>query len=81
MAKPLRLEFSGAINHMTSRGNWRELIFESDDDRRAFSSVFDEVCKTFNWGCYARCLVSGVWCLVSGVWCLVSGGQLLPSFD
>jgi len=33
------------------------MIFESDDDRRAFSSVFDEVCETFNWECHACCLM------------------------
>ena len=50
MARPLRLAFAGALYHVTSRGNRREMIFESDDDRRAFLSVFDEVCETFNWG-------------------------------
>ncbi|WP_197703553.1 transposase [Marinobacter sp. LV10R510-11A] len=38
---------------MTSRENRREMIFESNDDRRAFFSVFDEVCETFNWECHA----------------------------
>jgi len=33
------------------------MIFESDDDRRAFLSVFDEVCKTFNWECHAYYLM------------------------
>jgi REP element-mobilizing transposase RayT len=48
MAKPLRLEFAGALYHVTSRGNRREMIFQSDDDRRAFLSVFKEMCETFN---------------------------------
>ncbi|WP_416376574.1 transposase [Marinobacter sp. LV10R520-4] len=43
---------------MTSRGNRREIIFESDDGRRAFLSVFDEVCETFNRECGAYCLMS-----------------------
>jgi hypothetical protein len=37
MARPLRLEFAGALYHVTSRGNRREMIFESDDDRRTFT--------------------------------------------
>jgi len=37
MARPLRLEFAGALYHVTSRGNRREMIFESDDDRRTFA--------------------------------------------
>jgi REP element-mobilizing transposase RayT len=36
MARPLRLEFAGALYHVTSHGNRREMIFESDDDRRAY---------------------------------------------
>jgi REP element-mobilizing transposase RayT len=57
MDRPLRLEFSGALYHVTSRGNRREIIFESDDDRHTFLSVFDEVCETFNWECHAYCLM------------------------
>jgi REP element-mobilizing transposase RayT len=33
------------------------MIFEPDDDRRAFLSVFDEVCETCNWECHAYCLM------------------------
>jgi hypothetical protein len=36
MARPLRLEFAGALYYVTSRGDRREMIFESDDDRRVF---------------------------------------------
>jgi REP element-mobilizing transposase RayT len=57
MARPLRLEFAGALYHVTSRGDRREMIFESDDDRRAFLSVFGKVCETFNWECHAYCLM------------------------
>lgn len=49
MARPLRLEFAGALYHVTSRGNRREMIYESDDDRCAWLSILDEVCETFNW--------------------------------
>ena len=57
MARPLRLEFACALYHVTSRGNRREMIFESDDDRHTFLSVFEEVCETFNWECHAYCLM------------------------
>ena len=36
MARPLRIEFPGALYHVTSRGDRRETIFEDDDDRRMF---------------------------------------------
>jgi hypothetical protein len=35
MARPLRIEFPGAVYHVTSRGDRREPIFVDDEDRRA----------------------------------------------
>jgi predicted nucleic acid-binding protein len=35
MSRPLRIEFLGAIYHVTSRGDRREPIFEDDTDRAA----------------------------------------------
>lgn len=45
MARQLRLEFAGALYHVTSRGNRREDIYESDFDRGQFLIVLGEVCK------------------------------------
>ena len=39
MAKPLRLEFAGALYHVTSRGDGREDIYLSDEDRLAWLQV------------------------------------------
>ena len=36
MARPLRLEFPGAVYHLTSRGNARQKIFLTDADRELF---------------------------------------------
>ena len=58
MARPLRLEFAGALYHITSRGDRREDIFECDSDRDAFLSILDKVCSTYNWVCHAYCLMS-----------------------
>jgi hypothetical protein len=38
MARPLRIEFAGALYHLTSRGNEQRPIYRSDRDRMAFSS-------------------------------------------
>ncbi|AFT70043.1 Transposase of ISGbem_B [Alloalcanivorax dieselolei B5] len=57
MARPLRLEFAGALYHVTSRGNRRDLIYEADEDRHAFLAVLDDVDETFNWVCHAYCLM------------------------
>ena len=36
MARPLRIEFDGALYHVTSRGNVREPIFITDTNRVLF---------------------------------------------
>lgn len=36
MAHPLRIEFPGALYHVTSRGNARQIIFRDDEDREMF---------------------------------------------
>jgi REP element-mobilizing transposase RayT len=42
MARPLRIQFQGAIYHVTCRGNERKQIFRDDVDRKAFLSKLSE---------------------------------------
>ncbi len=58
MTRPIRLEFPGALYHITSRGDRREDIYENDGDRRRFLLILDDVCRTHNWVCHAYCLMS-----------------------
>ena len=39
MSRPLRIEFPGAVYHVTSRGDRREPIFEDDEDRHCWLRV------------------------------------------
>ncbi|MDA3913807.1 transposase [Oleiagrimonas sp.] len=57
MARPLRLEFAGALYHVTARGDRRESIYEDDTDRRDFLQVLGAVVKRFNWCLHAYCLM------------------------
>lgn len=57
MARPLRLEFAGALYHVTARGDRQEPIYENDDDRIAFLELLSEVCLLCNWVCHAYCLM------------------------
>ena len=57
MARPLRITFSGALYHITSRGNAREIIYQDDEDRRAFLDLLDRSCKRHAWVCHAYCLM------------------------
>ena len=43
MARPLRIEYAGALYHVTSRGDRQEAVFDDDQDRRAFLHVLGEV--------------------------------------
>lgn len=57
MSRPLRIAFSGALYHVTSRGDRREAIFEDDEDRRVFLGTLAQVIERFNWTCHAWCLM------------------------
>ncbi len=49
MARPLRSEFAGGIDHVTSRGNAREAIFSEDADRAGFLTVLRDVVERYGW--------------------------------
>jgi REP element-mobilizing transposase RayT len=55
MARPLRIEYAGALYHVTSRGDGREAIYLEDNDRELFLGVLGEVCEQFNWAIHAWC--------------------------
>lgn len=57
MARPLRIEYPGAIYHVTSRGNARLRIYEDDQDRRSFLRLLEEVVDRYHWLCHAYCLM------------------------
>jgi REP element-mobilizing transposase RayT len=60
MARPLRLEFAGALDHVTARGNERRSIFlgDADGDRAAFLRILEQTCERFNWIGHAYCLMT-----------------------
>ena len=41
MARPLRIEFPGAVYHVTSRGNARDRIFHNEQDNRKFLEILE----------------------------------------
>ena len=57
MARPLRLEFAGALYHVTSRGDRREPIYEDDVDRSSFLNILGTAVENFNWIAHAYCLM------------------------
>jgi putative transposase len=58
MARLPRIEFEGAVYHITSRGNARQDVFLDEGDREIFLSTLEEVVERYHWLCFAYCLMS-----------------------
>jgi putative transposase len=57
MSGPLRVEFPGATYHVTSRGDRREPIFETDTDRAALLGEVEEGMGRYDEQVLAYCLM------------------------
>ena len=57
MARPLRIEFPGAVYHLTSRGNAQHDIVVDDRDRVQFLSLLAHVSERYGWRCHAYCVM------------------------
>ena len=57
MSRPLRIEFPGAVYHVTSRGDRRESIFADDEDRREFLAIVGQGLERFDAQMLAYCLM------------------------
>lgn len=57
MARPLRIEYPGAVYHVTSRGNEKRPIFLDDEDRKRFLDLLVDVNERYHWICHAYCLM------------------------
>lgn len=57
MSRPLRIGYSGALYHLTSRGNAREAIFLDDTDRQMFLHGLAAVVERYCWQIHAYCLM------------------------
>jgi len=57
MTRPIRIEFPGALYHVTSRGNAKVDVFLDNEDRRLFLSLLGSVVWRYEWVCHAYCLM------------------------
>jgi REP element-mobilizing transposase RayT len=57
MARPLRIEFAGALYHVTARGNARADIYNDDDDCQQFLALLLNTVIRHDWYCHAYCLM------------------------
>ncbi len=83
MARPLRLQFPGAIYHVTSRGNSRQKVFFTDADRELFLRTLSRVVSRYGWICHAYCLMANHYHLLIEIALLAqipSGDQARAAF-
>jgi putative transposase len=64
MARPLRIEFPGAVYHITSRGNAKQVIFLDNQDRGKLIEILSTVIERFHWFCHAYCLMDNHYHLI-----------------
>ena len=58
MARPLRIEFAGAVYHVMSRGNARQDIVLDDADRQKRLDWLRRTVETYGWRLYAFALMT-----------------------
>ena len=64
MARPLRIEYAGAVYHLTTRGNERRAIFKDNQDRELFLDTLKKVIDRYHWLCHAYCFMDNHYHLV-----------------
>ena len=57
MSRPLRIEYPGALYHITARGNAKQDIFFSDEDCHRFLELLGREIDQQRWLCHAYCLM------------------------
>ena len=57
MARPMRIEYEGAVYHVMARGNQGRAIFDDDADRKAWLETLAEGCEKTGWWVHAYVLM------------------------
>src|SRR3954469_3622001 len=57
MPRQIRIQYSGAVYHVMSRGDRREDIYLHDVDRQDFLKTVAEACQKTAWQVHAYCLM------------------------
>ncbi len=58
MARLLRIEFAGALHHVTSRGKAKQNVYFEDADRIRFLEILALATEHSNWLCHTYCLMN-----------------------
>ena len=58
MARPIRIQYPGAVYHVMARGNHGQEIFQDDRDRQCFVETLGEACEKTGWNIHAYVLMA-----------------------
>lgn len=58
MSRPLRLQYAGAVYHVTARGNARQAIVRDDTDRQRFMATVAAMVDQYQVVCHAWVLMN-----------------------
>ena len=64
MSRPLRIEFPGAVYHVTARANGRQQLFSRTEDGSYFIKLLAREISQHRWTCHAYCLLEDHYHLV-----------------
>jgi len=53
----MRVQYEGAVYHLMSRGDRREVIFQDEQDRQMFIETLGQCCGRTGWQVHALCLM------------------------
>jgi len=88
MPRRPRIQFEGALYHVTTRGNNQKLIYLDDRDRELFLSLVTDTVRKRGWLCHSFCLMGNHYHLLietpgadlaDGMWWL--NGQYARAFN
>jgi putative transposase len=57
MARPLRIQYPGAVYHVMARGSHGQAIFADDEDRKIYLETLAEACQRTGWRVHAYVLM------------------------
>jgi putative transposase len=58
MARPLRIQYPGAVYHVMARGSRGQAIFGDNTDRKVFLEALGESCEKTGWRIHAYVLMA-----------------------
>jgi REP element-mobilizing transposase RayT len=57
MARPIRIQYAGAVYHVMARGSHGQVVFQDNTDRKVFLETLGEACEKTGWRIHAYVLM------------------------